>query len=128
MISTTRGFILPTAPILQDRSELDEAFFFYEGGFAGVVSTLITCYDQDESSQVIEQIMQEYMQTPEAKLEQLLGKRVRQNMLEMLLECLKEEVDCLMYRFFSRVSLSIEKQQYDWIGKDLVIYAQPILA
>lgn len=127
-------YVLPTGEIIREFKNFEEMFSFYEEGIKGVVRDMVLLSDDitpgDPKSSttqgLLDKILREYMNSPEAVIQHLLENTSAANFVEFISEALKMMVQDMMRRLFTNALYEISKTEWQWIASDLVIKVQLI--
>lgn len=133
--------ILPTGDLLRNYRALEPMFSFYspgageEGGLRGLVRDMVLTADEAtgppphfqavfkkaiQDSGVLEKVMRDYADSPEGRFVFHTGRGHESSQVEMTAEALYEAVLEMMSAIFMRAVYEISKQDWQWLGDDLV--------
>lgn len=127
--------VLPTADLLKDFAHLERMFDFYEDGLRGLVRDMVLTADAVDtpSSRVedafkqalqntglIEKVMRDYAHSADARFNFLTGTGSEQIEVEIAVEHIYQIVLEMMAQLFRRAVYEICKQEWQWLGDDLV--------
>lgn len=130
--------ILPTSDILREYQHFETAFdSFHHEGLKGAVRNMVVMSDDlgvghrpyaeicddilSRKNDLIELIVNEYLNTPEAQFWLHTKGYSNQMQIEAMAQALYQSVVEMMTCFFARKVFDINKQQTEWVGDDLLI-------
>jgi hypothetical protein len=131
--------VLPTAEILKTFKDFEHLFDFYEDGLKGVVRDMVFTADTFQAqpdrvrdafkqalqnSGLIEKIMRDYSMSPEAQFHFHVGSHTQESAVEIAAQCIYVVVLQTMSNLFMRAVYEISKQEWDWVGQDLIASVQ----
>lgn len=144
--------ILPTGELLHDYKYLEEMFAFYQSegqetsGLKALVRDMVLLADQDglivqkdngrvrnafkhalRTHPLVEKVMRDYANSAEARfLFRIDDGKDQSSNVESNVEILYERVLDMMSAIFMRTVYEVSKQEWEWVGDDLVTTVQII--
>lgn len=136
--------ILPTSELLRDHQELEQMFAFYPGdenepgGLRALIRDMVlVAADENQeqlkkavhgafrqaiqSNPLIEKVMRDYAMSDDARIMFHMGSGTsHESSVEINAELLYQRVLDMMSRIFMRAVYEVSKQEWQWVGDDLV--------
>lgn len=124
--------LLPTAEIIRDHGRHEGFFNFYEEGLRGVVRDMVLMSDDsifstsipqrqlNVSEGLIQKILREYQNSPEAVMQRYLENTTYESYVELIAEMIADSVHDMMRSIFVSAVYDVSKTEWDWLGNDLI--------
>jgi len=125
--------IIPIFEILNDHQESEQLFYFYDDGLRGVVRDIILFSSGCEFKNlhpnkragadecVVEKILRDYYNTPEATLSRFTDNIDMEVYIEVIAQSIAISVEELLRALIPRIVYEFSKTEFQWLGDDLLL-------